>query len=130
MQLTSEELVLLVLFLGILWLLSINTDMMLELNRTKQANYQNQIMAILNNYRKNAVIFHSGSCSCNNWKLVTPDPAPAETLTLLPESTPVLRFVYTSGRDRGSQYFFVPRQTFNQGQIKTVGSDLRGRGSQ
>ena len=28
-----------------LWLLSINTDMLAELNRTKQANYQNQIMA-------------------------------------------------------------------------------------
>ena len=27
---------------------------------------------------------------------MTPDPAPAETLTLLPESTPVLQFVYTS----------------------------------
>ena len=40
---------------------------------------------------KNAVIVHSGSCSCscNNWKLITPASAPAETLTLLPESTPV-----------------------------------------
>ena len=28
---------------------------------------------------------------------MTTDPAPAETLTLLPESTPVLRFVYISG---------------------------------
>ena len=27
---------------------------------------------------------------------MTPDPAPGETLKLLPESTPVLRFVYTS----------------------------------
>ena len=33
------------MFLGILWLLSINTDMLVELNRTKLANYQNQIMA-------------------------------------------------------------------------------------
>ena len=46
---------------------------------------------------KNAVIFHSRSCSCNNWKLMTPDPIPAETLKLLSESTPELRFVYTSG---------------------------------
>ena len=28
---------------------------------------------------------------------MTPYPAPAETLKLLPESTPVLRFVYISG---------------------------------
>ena len=28
---------------------------------------------------------------------MTPDPAPVETLKLLPESTPVLRFVYISG---------------------------------
>ena len=33
------------MYLGIQWLLSINTDMLVELNRTKQANYQNQIMA-------------------------------------------------------------------------------------
>ena len=33
---------------------------------------------------------------------MTPDPAPAETLTLLLESTPVLRFVYTSGVDSKS----------------------------
>ena len=71
--------------------------MLVELNRTKQANYQNQIIIqILNKYHENAVIFHSGSCSCNNWKLMTLNPVPAETLTLLPESTPVLRFVYTS----------------------------------
>ena len=45
--------------------LSINTDMLVELNCTKQANYQNQKRQILNQYG-NAVIFHSGSCSCNN----------------------------------------------------------------
>ena len=52
-----------------------------------------KLWQILNKYHMNAVIFHSGSCSCNNWKLMTSDPA--ETLEFLMESTPVLRFVYT-----------------------------------
>ena len=61
MLLTSEELVLLNLsfFLGILRLLSINTDMLVELNRTKQANYQNQIM----------VNFEQISQECGNFSL-------------------------------------------------------------
>ena len=32
-----------------------------------------------------------------NWKLITPNPAPVETLKLLPESTPAFQFVYISG---------------------------------
>ena len=38
---------------------------------------------------------------------MTPDPAPAETLKLLPESTPVLRFVYISALElfNGSSYY-------------------------
>ena len=61
--------------------------MLVELNRTKQANYQNQIKA---NFEQIPIIFHSESCSCNNWKLMTPDPAPGkhggETLKLLLDS--------------------------------------------